>query len=175
MSATEAAMSESDYLAREAARAKTAFVRALTGAKIDLGRGIDPRAWTEQHPWISLAAASVAGFVTATALVPSKEQQVLKKLATLEKSLGDATRRATGADDHDGKASAGIGGMLGGTLGVIGRTVFKAVGPALTSALSAAFAAHAVQPENGAEVDPNAAPETSPETAGRWDDPSANL
>jgi len=78
---------------------------ALRKAMGEIGHGIDPRAWAQVHPWLTLAAASVAGFVTAAAVVPSEEDQLLKRLKKLEKSLDDskyqkeAERRKDAATD----------------------------------------------------------------------------
>jgi len=110
---------------------------ALRKAMSEIGHGVDPRAWAHVHPWLTLAAASVAGFVTAAAVVPSEEDQLLKRLKKLEKSLDDskyqkeAERRKDAATD--GKKSRG-------TLVFIGSEIFKIVRPMVVSMLSAAIA-----------------------------------
>jgi len=55
--------------------------------KAKLGQGVDPKAWAREHPWVTIGAAAVAGFAATAALVPSKEEQALKKLAAIERAL----------------------------------------------------------------------------------------
>src|SRR3954465_2223697 len=80
--------SESAFLEREAERAKAAMARAWDDAKKDLLHGVDPRDWTSAHPWYALTGATVAGFLAAWALTPSKHEQALKKIAELSRALG---------------------------------------------------------------------------------------
>jgi hypothetical protein len=52
-----------------------------------LGTGVSPAKWTEEHPWMMLTGATLAGFTAACVAVPSKEQSALKRLAKLEAAL----------------------------------------------------------------------------------------
>jgi hypothetical protein len=86
-SAPRAELTEAEYLAKQAGEAAAAIGAAFAAMKADIGKGVDPRAVTKQHPWIAMGTAAVAGFVAANALVPSKEEQALKKLERIERSL----------------------------------------------------------------------------------------
>lgn len=83
--------------------------------KTKLGQGVDPKAWAKEHPWIAIGAAAVAGFAATAALVPSKEEQALKKLAAIERAL-NAGRERVAESNGDGKHEKG-GGMLKTILG----------------------------------------------------------
>src|SRR5688572_9566475 len=79
--------SEAEFIAAQAEAAKKAISNVVTQLTHDLGRGIDPRGWTKEHPWMMVPGATVAGFVGAVMAVPSKEEQALRKLARFEKAL----------------------------------------------------------------------------------------
>src|SRR5947208_2034202 len=83
----ESKLSESEYLEKQARDAQAAMSRVLQDLKTRLGQGVDPKAWAREHPWIAVGAAAVAGFAATAALVPSKEEQTLKKLAAIERAL----------------------------------------------------------------------------------------
>src|SRR5437016_9533541 len=76
--------SEADFLTLQQEHAKAAIGRVVSEIKGALAEGADPRAWVQQYPWATLGASAVAGFVAATMLIPSREQQALKKLAEIE-------------------------------------------------------------------------------------------
>ena len=105
----------------------------------------------KQYPWATLGASAVAGFVAAAALVPSKEEQALKKLAAIEKALNPPPPRRSEPEEDvgsvDGKRGAqdyksGRSGMLTAILG----EVIGAIKPAVVSLLSSGIAAHAAKP-----------------------------
>ena len=136
---------------------------AIKEAAKDVSRAVDPRGWTAQHPWIALAAAAVGGFVAATQVVPSKDEQLLKKLEKIREAVMPEITRKTTTErerevaaeqlDSDGKPKKKEGR---GFLNVIGTELIKYMGPALSSALSAAIAGKSVansadQAQNGAE------------------------
>lgn len=101
--------------------------------KTRLAQGVAPQVWAKEYPWITVGAAAVAGFVAATALVPSKEEQALKKLAAIERALNPAPPR----EDHsngDGKKESG--GLLGSVL----REVVRVAQPVLMSMLAGGVA-----------------------------------
>jgi len=81
----------------------------LKDLKAKLGQGVDPKAWAKEHPWIAVGAAAVAGFAATAALVPSKEEQALKKLAAIERALNVGRERVE--PNGNGKHEKG-GGML---------------------------------------------------------------
>src|SRR5689334_1900024 len=126
-------LGEAEFLRQEAERARKAITNTWADAKANLARGVDPRVWTGEHPWIALGSAAVAGFFAAYAFVPSKEEQALKKVARIEQALaGSQPAGSATSDGHaDGKTQSS------GILGSIGGEVMKLLRPALASALSA--------------------------------------
>jgi len=93
--------------------------RVLRDLKAKLAQGVDPKAWAQEHPWMAIGAAAVAGFAATAALVPSKEEQTLKKLASIERALNPAPDRAAsnGNGDHDKGSFAGT--ILKEVLGMV--------------------------------------------------------
>src|SRR4051812_5382774 len=97
-------LSEAKYLAREAERASAAMRESLKSAFKEVGHGVDPRAWTHEHPWWSMGAAVVAGFAAAHVIVPSQEEQLLKRMKKIEEAIGKAdTRKSEHHENGDGK------------------------------------------------------------------------
>jgi hypothetical protein len=139
---------EAAFLAQQAADAKAALTRTLSELGTGLGQSVNLAGWTRQYPWMTLGASAVAGFVASAALVPSKEDQALKKLAKIERALNPAPpkpeRQADGAVADEGAHAYKTGRQsLGRTL--LGE-VIKAVQPALLSMLTAGVTAHAAKP-----------------------------
>jgi hypothetical protein len=131
--------SEAMFLKEQSANAKAAIKQAIGDFGRGLGHGVDPRAWTQQYPWMSLGAAAVAGFVAASAVVPSKEQQALKRLERIEKALHPEQHEPK----HERVESDGKKVEKKGFLSAIAGDLIKAVGPALASALTAGMTAQA--------------------------------
>jgi hypothetical protein len=150
-------LSESAFLQEQAANAKAAIAQALSDAKNALAEGVSIREWTARYPWIALGGAAVAGFVAASTLIPTKEQQALKKLAEYERALHperfERQKREkdqeTELDEH-GKIKNKKPGMMQ----TIISELIRSVGPALASSLTAGLATQAQQPEtsNGHEA-----------------------
>jgi hypothetical protein len=144
--------SEADFLTLQQEHAKAAIGRAFSELKGALTGSVDPRPLMKNYPWATLGGAAVAGFVAASMLIPSKEQQALKKLAAIEKALNPPPpRRARDEEDGDmsvdGKAGAkdyksGRSGLLSALMG----EVIGAVKPALISLLTSGVTASAVKP-----------------------------
>lgn len=82
-----ASKSEAAFLKEQEANAKAALKQTLGEIVSGLGTGVSPAKWTEEHPWMMLTAATVAGFTAACVAVPSKEQSAIKRLAKLEAAL----------------------------------------------------------------------------------------
>ena len=99
---------ESEYLAQQAQAAQAALRLAWDEFKGKLEHGVDPKAWAKQHPWIAIGGAAVAGFAATAALVPSKEEQALRKLAELERALHPPTP----AETKNGDAKSEKAGLL---------------------------------------------------------------
>src|SRR4030095_488402 len=80
-------LTEAQYLTKQQADAQKAITRTLEQLKLDLVKTAAPRAWMLGPPGATLGVTAVAGFVAAAAMVPSKEQQALRKLRELEEAL----------------------------------------------------------------------------------------
>jgi hypothetical protein len=144
---------EADYLTLQQEHAKAAIGRVVGELKQALAEGANPKEWMQQYPWATLGVSAVAGFVATTMLVPSREQQALKKLAEIEKALNPPPRRREERerDDHsdsvDGKAGADDykAGKQSFMTALLGEAI-KAVRPALISLLTAGVTAKAAKP-----------------------------
>ena len=140
------ALGTSSYLAHQAEDAKAAIAAALAGAKGEFAKGLDPKGWTRQHPWVALGASAVAGFVATATLVPSKEEQALKKLAKNEQALNppppppQPAAAPAGSGEHGYKA-----GQHGFAKALLGE-VIGAIKPALISLLTAGATAATTKP-----------------------------
>ena len=161
--------SEADFLTLQQEHAKAAIGRAVSQLKDALAGGVDPRPWMKQYPWATLGASAVAGFVAASVLVPSKEQQALKKLAAIEKALNPPPPRRREPDDDvgsvDGKAGSqdyksGRRGMLTAIMGEL----IGAIKPAVISLLTSGVTASAVKPSES-EMQAAAAKEDADQAA----------
>ena len=145
--------SEADFLTLQQEHARAAIGRVMNDLKGALADGADPRVWMQQYPWATLGVAAVAGFVATTVLVPSREQQALKKLAEIERALNPEPRRRAERerDEHpdsvDGKAGADDykSGRQSFMTAILGEAI-KAVRPALISLLTAGVTAKAAKP-----------------------------
>jgi hypothetical protein len=144
--------SEADYLTLQQEHARAAIGRVVGEMKAALAEGANPAEWAKQYPWATLGASAVAGFVAATMLIPSREQQALKKLAEIERALNPEPRRAErGRDEHpdsvDGRAGADgyKSGRQSFMTALLGEAI-KAVRPALISLLTAGVTAKASKP-----------------------------
>jgi hypothetical protein len=142
---------EADFLTLQQEHAKAAIGRAVSELKNALAQGADPRHLMKQYPWMTLGASAVAGFVATSMLVPSKEEQALKRLAAIEKALNPPPpRRSEPPEDVgsvDGKRGAqdyksGRSGMLTAIMGEL----VGAIKPALISLLTSGVTASAVKP-----------------------------
>lgn len=117
-----------------------------------LGQGVTPGEWAKEYPWITVGAAAVAGFVATAALVPSKEEQALKKLAAIERALNPAVPRE---EDH----SNGHGEKKGSSLmATILHEALNIAKPMLLSLMSAsiggAVGANQQPPNDPQQYDP---------------------
>ena len=145
--------SEADYLTLQQEHAKAAIGRVVGELKTALAEGANPTEWAKQYPWATLGVSAVAGFVAASMLIPSREQQALKKLAEIERALNPEPRRRVERerDEHpdsvDGKAGADAykSGRQSFMTAIMGEAI-KAVRPALISLLTAGVTAKAAKP-----------------------------
>jgi len=145
--------SEADFLTLQQEHAKAAIGRVVGEIKTALAEGANPTEWAKQYPWATLGVSAVAGFVAATMLIPSREEQALKKLAEIERALNPEPRRRAERerDEHpdsvDGKAGAEAyqSGKHSFMTTLMGEAI-KAVRPALISLLTAGVTAKASKP-----------------------------
>jgi len=151
-SKADPALSDADFLARQADDAAKAIARALNQLKTDLAGGANPVDWAKRYPWIAMGAGAVAGFVATTLLVPSKEEQALKKLAAIERALNPAPRRRERpereGDEANGDSSKDYKPESHGFLSLIAREAIGAVKPAIISLLTAGVTAKAAKPSD---------------------------
>src|SRR5258707_6599902 len=61
----EAALSETEFLHRQAEQAQLAIGQALANARAALAEGMDPREWTKKYPLVAVGSALVAGFAAS--------------------------------------------------------------------------------------------------------------
>lgn len=147
----ETKLTEAEFLAQQADEARAALSRAMNDLKLKIGQGVDPRLWLQDYPWMTMGAAAAAGFVAATAVVPSKEQQALKKLAEIERALHEPKDRAA---QTNGKENHKANGSLAS---VVLREVFGLLKPIISSVLAGVLQAQttgAAAPDPAPSVDP---------------------
>lgn len=60
--------SESEFLQHEAQQARQAIERSLEELKASLHTAADLRLWAQHHPWLTVGAASAAGFAAGAAI-----------------------------------------------------------------------------------------------------------
>jgi hypothetical protein len=133
-------LSEAEYLAQQAETARLALMHAWQQVKVRLGQGVAPVEWAKEYPWITVGAAAVAGFVATAALVPSKEEQALKKLAAIERALNPAPPHAPEHSNGDSQKPAS------GLMSTILHEVMNVAKPVLLSMMSASMGGAAQPP-----------------------------
>jgi hypothetical protein len=147
-------LNDADFLNRQAEEAMAAIKRTFTQMKDDLAEGANPVEWAREYPWITLGASAVAGFVATAMIVPSKEEQALRKLARIERALNPDRHRRESAKHEDtngnGKSdrneTGGGGGGGGGLMGMLARELIKTLRPALVSLITAGVAGKVAKP-----------------------------
>jgi len=104
----------------------------------NLGQSVDPRAWAKEHPWWTVAGAAVGGFVAACAIVPTKEDQALRRLAKIERAIAPKPRPVVVAsEDGHSEKDPGNKGLFHGLL----NQFLKSIQPAIMSAITAGLTA----------------------------------
>lgn len=139
---------EAAFLAQQAVDAKAAISRVLSDLGADLGQAANPGHLMRKYPWLTLGASAVAGFAATAMVVPSKEEQALRKLAKIERALNPAPPPKK-TDEDEETADEGAKGYKSGrtsfTRTILGE-VIKAIQPAILSMLTAGVTAHAAKP-----------------------------
>lgn len=114
---------------------------ALKEVVARLGQGTNPVDWAKQYPWATVGASAVAGFVAASLLVPSKEQQALHKLAAIERALNPhPPQQAQVHSPTDASPEAQSYRAPSGFLSLVAREAIGAIKPVLISMLTAQVA-----------------------------------
>jgi len=161
---------ESDYLTQQANDAAAAMAAVVQDFKAKLGQGVDVEGWAKQYPWVALGGAAVAGFLGAFALVPSREQSALSKLAKIEAALAPPPQAHAAAtppqpasplDSHAADYKPGKQSFFAS----IARELIGAVKPALISALSAGIGGAVAKPSED-DMENAASQETQKQATG---------
>lgn len=161
-----AALSESAYLAKQAADAKAAFAGALHQIAGQFGQGVDPRVWTKRYPLAALGVSAAAGFVATALLVPSREQRALNKLAEIERALnpppppkpGESAAGQTGEQNFKQGRQSFTTAILTELIG--------AIKPAVISLLTAGVTAATAKPSEEEMENAAAAEDAKPGNSG---------
>ncbi len=141
---------EAQFLDQQAQQAKDALSRTLSLIGKNLGQSVDPRAWAQEHPWLTLAGAAVGGFVAACAVVPTKEDQAIKRLARIERAIAPKPPVVVAADGDSDRHPANKG-VVHGLL----NQVLKSIQPAIMSAITAGITAKVAKEPDPPANDPN--------------------
>jgi len=158
-------LTESQYLAKQAADAKAAISNSIAELGRELSQSADPRAWMQVHPWATLGAAAVAGFAAAGLMVPSKEEQALNRLAKLEAALNVKDHNGNGHHNPDRNSSKPESPSL---LVKLAHTALTAAQPLISSVIAGMTANMTAQPDPNADskAAPSPVPEAPPSDAG---------
>ncbi|HLL90733.1 MAG TPA: hypothetical protein VK324_15635 [Tepidisphaeraceae bacterium] len=142
-SAPATPVGESEYLTEQANAAREAISKTVAEIKAKLAEGADAKRLLAEHPWLSLAGATVAGFAAASMVVPSKTESALKRLAEIEQALNRPyIPPHPAAAQADGKTVGKPGFAT-----TLVRELFKMAQPILMSAVTAGVAGKTMQPD----------------------------
>ncbi len=75
------------YLRKQADEARQAVAQGVNDLKVALARGVDPRVLPRKFPFITVGAVAVTGFVAALMVIPSREQQELRRLERIRRAM----------------------------------------------------------------------------------------
>lgn len=137
-----ASLSETQFLEQQRALARDAIARTWAQITSGLEQGVNPVEWTREYPFAAMGAAAIAGFIGACSLVPSKQQEALRKLAALERALSAPPPAADAPPVQSDK-----GPNLRRTVAGFMLEAIKVLQPVLISAISAKMAS--AQSDNG--------------------------
>jgi hypothetical protein len=169
-------VSETEFLARQADAAKAAISTVTDEITRDVARTVDPRGWVQAAPWTTLAAAVLVGFAGTALVVPSKEEQTLRRLRKIEKALRtrearshrrDGTHATNGEGDFDdAEDSADRDRSHPSFLGTLAGHAFSLLKPMITTAITAALsskaaAEHATEQASSSQQPTDARPDIS--------------
>lgn len=111
---------------------------ALKDVVARLGQGANPADWAKLYPLATVGASAVAGFVAASLLVPSKEQQALHRLAAIERALNPHPPQPAQVHSPTDPSPEAKGYRApSGFLTLVAREAIGAIKPVLISMLTA--------------------------------------
>jgi hypothetical protein len=127
-----------------------------------LAKGLNPLQWTKDHPWLTLGAIAIGGFATTAAVVPSREEQELRRLRRLQEAMRPPAPAAAETHPSNGNAA---GKSTGGLWKVLLAELIGLVRPIIAAILSEAMGARSAVPTPAAppapapvDADPPSAP-----------------
>ena len=164
-----ASLSEAEFLAQEAARARAAIAGAFADLRKSVKSTVDPQALTRDHPWIAISTAAVAGFAAAVTLIPTKEQQALRALAELERARRAPPQPDAATSDKHEEREGILGGLFGTILAEALKTLRPLITTLITTSIKNAAGAGAPIPSDGAAAGSNG---HSPDDQGEPEIPS---
>jgi hypothetical protein len=154
------ALTEAQYLEKQAAEARAAMEKVVADIKHALGSTVDPRQWTKQYPWIATGTAIGAGFAAGYFLTPrdrDEAEEMWEKIKEKFASIGKADENTVVVEPTAGAPQQ----QQSSVLGTILREALKAVGPLIATLASGAMGAAAGSTHNGHDG-AGAAPASNP-------------
>jgi hypothetical protein len=85
-------MTEREFLDQQMDQARQAMSRTTKLLGQNLGKSVDPRRWTQSHPWISLSGAAVAAFALIS-LLPHRHKKPPPPPPVEKKEKGEPSKR----------------------------------------------------------------------------------
>jgi hypothetical protein len=146
-------MDDSEYLRKQAEDARLAVVRTMSDLLADTSHLADPKRWTRSHPWASLGAAVVGGFLLGNSIPTGKKTSKAEDsdVAQSEESAKDSAA-PVGSSRRLTPAGPSRGSSLAATLL---KEAFTLIRPVVTSFLAAQIARASVNPEHSADPEHN--------------------
>ena len=144
------ALTEAQYLEKQAAEARAAIEKVVGDIKRALGSTVDPRQWTKQYPWIATGTAVGAGFAAGYFLTPrdrDEAEEMWEKIKEKFASIGKPEENAVVVEPVTGAPAQQQSSLLG----TIVREAIKSVGPLITTLVGGAMGASAGASHNGHE------------------------
>src|SRR5258706_6931580 len=144
------ALTEAQYLEKQAAEARAAIEKVVGDIKRALGSTVDPRQWTKQYPWIATGTAVGAGFAAGYFLTPrdrDEAEEMWEKIKEKFASIGKPDENAVVVEPVTGAPAQQQSSLLG----TIVREAMKSVRPLITTLVGGAMVASAGASHNGHE------------------------
>ncbi len=140
------------------------MTETIAGIRASAVRVCDVRGWARRFPWITLGAATAAGFLATTALRRSRqpkrrdeEDPALLERILIDEQIANRLRELAAEDKAPKKRDSAVQDTLG--------ILLKTFGPAVQSAITSALAAKAAAAEAAQQVEDAPPAEDEPEKA----------